>query len=359
MSETIFFIVPYPFGEAPSQRFRFEQYLTFLEENGYKIHIHPFLNDSTWKTLYQEGNTLKKIAGISGSFWRRFLLLFQLRRANHIYIHREAAQLGPPIFEWIIAKVLRRKFIYDFDDAIWLPNYSDTNARFQRLKSYWKVNYCMKWADKITAGNAYLANYAKQYNSNVQIIPTTIDTIHHHNRVSNQSTEKPTIGWTGTHTTMHYLEEILPIIIDLENDFSFDFLIISNEPPRFELTSLKFIKWSKETEIEDLAKITIGIMPLKQDIWSEGKCGFKGLQYMALEIATVLAPIGVNKTIIEDSKNGFLAENLAEWKEKLTVLLENEAKRIQLGKAGKRTIDERFSVVANQEKYLKLFTNKS
>ena len=356
MSETIFFIVPYPFGEAPSQRFRFEQYLTFLEENGFKIEIHPFLNESTWKTLYREGNVWKKIIGITGSFYRRFLLLFQLRRANHIFIHREAAQLGPPIFEWIIAKVLRRKYIYDFDDAIWLPNYSETNARFQRLKSYWKVNYCMKWAEKITAGNAYLANYALQYNPTVQIIPTTIDTIHHHNRKCNQSTEKPTIGWTGTHTTMHYLDEIVPIIRDLENHFSFDFLIISNEPPSFELASLKFIKWTKETEIEDLAKITIGIMPLKQDIWSEGKCGFKGLQYMALEIATILAPIGVNKTIIEDSKNGFLAANPEEWKEKLTLLLENEVLRMRLGKEGKRTIDERFSVVANQEKYLKLFT---
>ena len=356
MSETIFFIVPYPFGEAPSQRFRFEQYLTFLEENGFKIEIHPFLNESTWKTLYREGNVWKKIVGITGSFWRRFLLLFQLRRANHIFIHREAAQLGPPIFEWIIAKVLGRKYIYDFDDAIWLPNYSETNARFQRLKSYWKVNYCMKWAEKITAGNAYLANYAHQYNPNVQIIPTTIDTIHHHNKVCNQSTEKPTIGWTGTHTTMHYLDEIVPIIRELENHYSFDFLLISNEPPSFELASLKFIKWSKETEIEDLAKITIGIMPLKQDIWSEGKCGFKGLQYMALEIATILAPIGVNKTIIEDSKNGFLAANPEEWKEKLTLLLENEALRMRLGKEGKRTIEERFSVVANQEKYLELFT---
>ena len=356
MSETIFFIVPYPFGEAPSQRFRFEQYLTCLEENGFKIEIHPFLNESTWKTLYREGNVSKKILGITGSFFRRFLLLFQLRRANHIFIHRESAQLGPPIFEWIIAKVLRRKYIYDFDDAIWLPNYSETNARFQRLKSYWKVNYCMKWAEKITAGNAYLANYALQYNPAVQIIPTTIDTIHHHNRKCDQFTEKPTIGWTGTHTTMHYLDEIVPIIRDLENHFSFDFLIISNEPPSFELASLKFIKWTKETEIEDLAKITIGIMPLKQDIWSEGKCGFKGLQYMALEIATILAPIGVNTSIIEDSKNGFLAANPIEWKEKLTLLLESEALRIRLGKEGKRTIDERFSVAANQEKYLKLFT---
>lgn len=355
MSKTIFFIVPYPQGEAPSQRFRFEQYIPYLEENGFKVEIHPFLNETTWKNLYSSGNFGKKIFGILGSFLRRFKLLFKLRRADHIFIHREAAQVGPPIIEWIIAKILRRKYIYDFDDAIWLPNYSETNARFHRLKSYWKVNYCMKWASKITAGNEYLASYARQFNSNVHIIPTTIDTENHHNLISNQTTENPIIGWTGTHTTMHYLDELIPVLEDLEKNYSFTFLVISNEEPTYALKSLQFIKWSKETEIEDLSKMNIGVMPLQHDIWSEGKCGFKGLQYMALEIATILSPVGVNTSIVQDGVNGFLVGSQQEWKEKLILLLENNELRMRLAKAGKQTVEERYSVNANREKYLLLF----
>lgn len=355
MSKTIFFIVPYPQGEAPSQRFRFEQYISYLEENGFTVEIHPFLNETTWKNLYSSGNFGKKTFGMLGSFLRRFKLLFQLRRADHIFIHREAAQVGPPIIEWIIAKVLRRKYIYDFDDAIWLPNYSETNARFHRLKSYWKVNYCMKWANKITAGNEYLASYARQFNSNVQIIPTTIDTVNHHNLISNQSPQKLVIGWTGTHTTMRYLDELIPVLEELEKIYSFTFLVISNEEPTYSLKSLQFIKWSKETEIEDLSKMNIGVMPLQHDIWSEGKCGFKGLQYMALEIATILSPVGVNTSIVQDGTNGFLAGSPEEWKEKLILLLENKDLRIRLAKAGKQTIEERYSVNANRAKYLELF----
>lgn len=355
MSKTIFFIVPYPQGEAPSQRFRFEQYIPYLEENGFKVEIHPFLNETTWKNLYSSGNFGKKTFGILGSFLRRFKLLLQLRRADHIFIHREAAQVGPPIIEWIIAKVLRRKYIYDFDDAIWLPNYSETNARFHRLKSYWKVNYCMKWASEITAGNEYLASYARQFNSNVQIIPTTIDTENHHNLISNQTSEKLVIGWTGTHTTMRYLDELIPVLKELEKNYSFTFLVISNEEPTYSLKSLQFIKWSKETEIEDLSKMNIGVMPLQHDIWSEGKCGFKGLQYMALEIATILSPVGVNTSIVQNGINGFLGGSPQEWKEKLILLLENKDLRIRLAKAGKRTIEERYSVNANRTKYLELF----
>ncbi len=355
MSKKIYFIVPYPHQEAPSQRFRFEQYFDFLEANGFEVEIYPFINHSTWKTLYGEGKILKKALGILMSFVRRFALLFKLHKADYIFIHREAAHIGPPIFEWIIAKVLRRKYIYDFDDAIWLPNYSESNANFHRLKAYWKVRYCMEWASQITAGNAYLAEYARQYNQNVQIIPTTIDTENHHNIMTNQESPELTIGWTGTHTTMHYLDELVPVLKKLEQKYAFTFLVISNQSNDYDLKSLKFVKWNKQTEIEDLAKINIGVMPLKQDIWSEGKCGFKGLQYMALEIPTIMSPVGVNSTIVENGVNGFLAESHEEWYELLEKLIVDKQLRFQIGKGGKLRIDEVYSVLANQEKFLELF----
>ena len=213
----------------------------------------------------------------------------------------------------------------------------------------------MKWADTITAGNKYLANYASQYNSNVQIIPTTIDTVNHHNLVTNPNPERIAIGWTGTHTTMNYLDELIPILADLSKNHEFDFIVISNEKPNYALDNLVYIPWNKDTEIEDLAKINIGVMPLKQDAWAEGKCGFKGLQYMALEIPTVMSPVGVNVDIVEDGINGFLAESSEEWKFILDLLLQNPARRIEIGRAGKLTIEQRYSVLANQAKYKALF----
>ncbi len=356
VTKRILILAPYPFNEAPSQRFRFEQYLNFLNENGISYDFKPFLSQKTWKSLYASGKTSQKSLGVFMSFLRRWLLIFQLRNYHFIFIHREAAHIGPPIFEWIIAKIWRKKIIYDFDDAIWLPNYSETNAKFHRLKAYWKVNYCMKWAYKVSAGNEYLAKYASKFNKNVKIIPTTIDSINHHNLDTNYDQERIVIGWTGTHTTMRYLDFIVPVIKELEQIYEFDFLIISNEAPAYHLNSLKFLKWTKESEIVDLAKISIGVMPLEKDIWAEGKCGFKGLQYMALGIPTLLSPVGVNNQIIEHEKNGYLVKNVNEWKEKLILLLENKNLRKQIGQAGKQTIREKYSVIANQLNYLELFS---
>ena len=355
MKQKIVFIAPYPFGQAPSQRFRFEQYIPLLENAGFEHEFHSFLSDKTWKLLYQKGMFVQKALGIFGSFYKRFLLLFQFKNVDFIFIHREAAQLGPPLFEWILAKVLKNKIIYDFDDAIWLPNYSENNKMFNRLKAYWKVKYCMKWAWKISAGNDYLANYASKYNANVVVLPTTIDTENHHNISCNQDLEPLTIGWTGTHTTLQYLEFLIPVIQELEQKYPFTFKIISNEAPNFNLQSLAFVKWNKETEIQDLASIQIGVMPLVHDIWAEGKCGFKALQYMALEIPTLLSPVGVNTKIVTDGDNGFVVETTESWKQRLEELINDKDLRIKLGKKGKATIEERYSVKANKHFFIGLF----
>lgn len=351
----ILFIAPYPFDEAPSQRFRFEQYFNFLRENNFDIHFSPFLDQKTWKTLYSEGNVLRKMLGVVKSFLKRFILLFTLYKYDFVFIHREASHIGPPVFEFLISKIFRKKYNYDFDDAIWLPNYSEINARFHRLKAYWKVRYCIKWAGSISAGNDYLANYARKFNSNVQVIPTTIDTENHHNLQTEYNQEKLVIGWTGTHTTMRYLDFIVPVIKELEQKYDFEFLVISNETPTYHLKSLRFLKWKRETEIKDLARISIGVMPLEMDIWSEGKCGFKGLQYMSLGIPALMSPVGVNTQIVSHEVNGFLPVKLEEWKNQLEMLLTDIELRKKIGEAGKKTIDERYSVLSNQSNYLSLF----
>jgi len=355
LKKTIFILAPYPKSEAPSQRFRFEQYLDILEKEGFQIEYYPFLSGSAWNKLYKSGKVFSKIRGVVAAFFRRFVLLFKLRRADFVFIHREAAHIGPPIIEWLIAKVFRKRIIYDFDDAIWLPNYSKSNALFHRLKAYWKVKHIIKWAYKVSVGNDYLAEYARQYNPNVFLIPTTIDLENHHNKITDQTLIKPVIGWTGTHTTMRYLDRIVPIISNLEKKYDFDFVVISNQAPTYSLSSLRFVEWNKETEIDDLSQFHIGIMPLEADIWAEGKCGFKALQYMSLGIATILSPVGANKTIVQDGENGLIAESEEEWSQALIHLLENPEKRKQLGSSGRLTVHENYSVTSTSDAFISLF----
>jgi glycosyltransferase involved in cell wall biosynthesis len=276
---------------------------------------------------------------------------------DFVFIHREAAPIGPPVFEWIIAKILRKKIIYDFDDAIWLPNTSDSNNIVAGLKWHSKVGHICRWSYKISCGNPYLADYAKQFNENAIVNPTTIDTVLYHNRIKDQHTSGFTIGWTGTHSTIQYLDMIVPILQKLEQRYDFTFMVISNAPPAFELRSLKYLKWSKDSEIDDLLRFNIGIMPLTDDAWAKGKCGFKALQYMSLGIPAVVSPVGVNISIVDSGVNGMVCHDAIEWEAAIEKLITDRALTIRMGEEARKKIESHYSVISNSRNFISLFVD--
>ena len=353
-AKTIAFLCPYPVGGAPSQRFRYEQYLSLLTQRGFSYRIFPFLDQQTNSILYQPGHYRAKIIGVLHGFGRRFTMLFRLGSFDFVFIHREAAPVGPPVFEWIIARVWRKKIIYDFDDAIWL---SDSHAsRFSRVVKWRrKVAATCRWSERVSAGNTYLADFAQRYNPHVVINPTTIDTEHHHNRIQQQDTLLPVIGWTGSHSTLPYLDALVPVMARLEQQFTFQWLVIADQPPTFHLDSLQFVPWRYATEIYDLLRIHIGLMPLPDDPWARGKCGFKALQYLALGIPALVSPIGVNTEIVAHGVNGFHCCTDEDWYQHLAYLLQHPQKRTAMGKAGRAAVEERYSVKANAGNFLGLF----
>src|SRR5690349_4567143 len=123
----ILFVVPYPQGEAPSQRFRFEQYLDELTKRGYSYKISAFLNKKTWNVLYKKGYFFIKLSGLILGYTRRLTDLANIGEYDVVFIHREAVPFGPSFFSWFIAKIARKKIVFDFDDAVWLPNVSKSN----------------------------------------------------------------------------------------------------------------------------------------------------------------------------------------------------------------------------------------
>ena len=177
----VLFVVPYPSGKAASQRFRFEHYLDYLQQSGIVFKIAPFLSNSGWDNLYKPGNFLKKVFATVGGFWRRLLLLFSVNSYNVIFIHREATPLGPAWFEWTVTHIFKKKVIYDFDDAIWIAATSKNNKSIKWLKNAGKVKSICKWSLTVVTGNNYLAAYALQFNKQVRVIPTVVDTDFVHN----------------------------------------------------------------------------------------------------------------------------------------------------------------------------------
>ena len=355
------FIVPYPFDVAPGQRFRYEQYLPALRSAGFLVTMHPFLSRDTHEILYQKGRFVRKAWGVLAGFVRRFVSLPIYMKADFIFIFREAAPLGPPIIEWILTRVMQKKVIYDFDDAIWLPNTSHENKIISWLKWHSKVKSICTWSYRVSCGNNFLREFAWHYNQSVVLNPTTIDTNAVHNPVlyekrQKNNPEQIVIGWTGTHSTMKYLNFMEQVIHELQKkNPSLEFVVISDRKPTLDISSLRFIPWSKKNEVACLLDFDIGIMPLTDDQWAQGKCGLKALQYMAMEVPVVASPIGVNLQIIDQVQTGLLASSAEEWVSCLTTLLADAPLRNIMGKEGRRKVIRDYSVNSNTENFISLF----
>ena len=346
-------IVPALYDTSPAQRFRLEQWETHLNKNGVEITYLPFETEELREILYKNGHTLQKTRAVIQNMNRRRDEMNSLKQFDLIYLFREAALLGPAWFERRIARS-GVPMIFDFDDAVFVPYQSPSNGYLSYLKFPNKTGEICSLASHVMAGNEYLADYARGFNENVTIVPTTIDT-EKYKIVDKTGAETVTIGWTGSFSTVQHLDTIRDVLQELARQEKFHLHVIGT--PTYEISGVdvKALKWQSETEIEDLRKIDIGLMPLPDDQWSKGKCGLKALQYMALGIPTICSPVGVNTAIITDGENGFLADGKNEWIEKIKKLIHSVELRKKLGVAGRETVVKNYSANAQAPRVLEVF----
>lgn len=351
----VLFIVAHRPDRSPSQRFRFEQYLNYLEENGFSCQMSYLISEADDAILYQPGYYLKKLRIAVKSSWIRIKDILKAHQFDIIFIQREAYMLGTTVVEKFLARS-KAKLIFDLDDAIWLEDASPVNQKLNWLKRPQKTASIIALCDMVFAGNNFLAAYAHQYNPNVKIIPTTIDTEVY--RKSHLPDHKGIcIGWSGSFTTLKHFDLAIPVLSQLKEQYNnhINFKVIGNGSYKNEALNIRGIPWNKPDEIKNLSSFDIGIMPLPDNEWSKGKCGLKGLQYMALGIPSVMSAVGVNREIVSDDQNGFLATSNSEWFQKLSQLIESKSLRQRIGKQGRKTVEERFSVLSQQSFYLKYF----
>lgn len=351
----VLFIAAHRPDRSPSQRYRFEQFVPYWEQQGYTFHYAHLIDAEDDKRFYAPRDLVGK-ARIFLKSWKRRKQHVQLAADfDLVLLQREAFMTGSTRFERALAAT-GKPLIYDFDDAIWHMDVSEANRKLRWLKDPAKTSRIIGMATHVIAGNDFLADYARRFNSHVEVIPTVIDTERY--VPASQPTNGPVvIGWTGSYTTMAHLKNVLPMLKALHAQWGdrIRFRIISDRDFEAPGLPVENIRWSSATEAEDLASIDIGIMPLPDDEWSRGKCGFKGLQYMGMAKAVVLSRVGVNTTIVQDGENGFLAGQQDEWLEKLGQLITDADLRERLGQAARRTVEQRYSVNAWRDRYVQLF----
>lgn len=352
----ILFIAAHRPDRSPSQRYRFEQYFNFLRVNGYTCELSYIISEKDDHVFYSPGNMIGKLFITMKSAFIRWKDIKRCDCVDIVFVQREAFMTGSAFFEKQFAKS-KAKLVFDFDDSIWLLDTSEANRKWEWLKSAKKTGEIIRISDLVFAGNSYLANYASQFNPAVKVIPTTIDTDIFKRKTEYQNKERICIGWSGSHTTIKHFEKAVPFLKKIKEKYGNKvfFKVMGDELYSNKDLNIKGIPWTNKTETEILESFDIGIMPLPDDQWAKGKCGLKGLSYMAFELPTIMSKVGVNTEIINDGTNGFLAATEEEWIHKLSQLIDSFELRKQLGVQGRKTVEEKYSVSSQKNKYLEYF----
>jgi glycosyltransferase involved in cell wall biosynthesis len=310
-------------------RFRVEQYFPYLIAH----QVEP-----KWQPL-------------SGSWRERFMLYKQLPSFDVICIQRRL--LSPIEFCWIRRR--SSKILFDLDDAIMYRSSSSPypHSLSRRLKFRWMV----KGSDVVTVGNQFLKNEVLKVDrkKKVFVIPTSIDMDLYPQKKKISNHPEIVLGWIGTKGNLKYLKKLVPVLETVRQRFpQVKLKIVSND--FFDSPHLPIIKkpWKLEDENADLISFDIGLMPLNDDLWSQGKCGLKIVQYLSVGLPVVCTPVGINSDIIQNGENGFWAANNQEWIDRLSTLIQNPDLRYQMGLKGIEKVEKEYSLAVTSEKYLQV-----
>jgi len=325
---------------AASTRYRLEQYASGLASSGIQLEIRSLLGDEYLMTRFQ-GNGLYLREMVSGGICR-LLDLYNLSSYDLVILHCELFPLMPGRLERLL---IRKPYIYDFDDAFYLK-YKDPRFRAFRFFLGHKFDTVMVGASAITAGSSVLADYAAKFNTNTFFLPTVVDTnrIYPANRIC--SGLPFTVGWIGSPSTARYLENLVKPLSDLGKEGPVIFMVIGGTAPSIPNVEVIQIAWSEDTEVQLLNQIDVGVMPLSDDEWAAGKCAFKLIQYMACAIPVIASPVGANVDVVT-ADAGFFARSADDWLKELRLLRDDPSLRQRMGKSGRERVVEQYSLSNN------------
>lgn len=349
----ILVICPHPVDTAPGQRLKYEQYFDSWEKEGYELTISPFMTNTFWNVVYKKGHFLQKALWTIWGHVLRIRDLFRLPFYDGVYIFLWVTPFGFPIFEWLVSK-LNKNFIYDIDDMVFLGHVSDANQFILKLKGRSKMIYLMKNAKHVITCTPKLDEFVKKYNTETTDISSTINTDTYYQRSDYSIQKELVLGWSGSHSTSKYLHLLDGVIQKINEKKELKLKVIGTDDFQLKGVNTVALKWNKEDEVKELSEFTIGLYPLPDEPWVYGKSGLKALQYMAMGIPTIAANIGANKRIIKHGENGFLVNSEEEWEECLLRLIESKELREKIGRNGRKTVEDYFSIKANVPTYLNI-----
>jgi glycosyltransferase involved in cell wall biosynthesis len=353
----VLILCPSPKGTAATQRLKYEQYLGLLEQEGYSFTISNFQSQRFWKIIFKPGRIPEKIFWGCMGYLRRVYDLLRAPFYDIIFVNLWATPLGPPIYEHLLFW-MNRNVVFDIDDMVFFKRFDHVKLNFfQRLKGTKKPLVLIKHARSVIVCTPKLEEIAMNMNKRKSVIDisSTLNTDRFVPVPAYQKNEITTIGWTGTHSSLPFLDSLQPVLAAVSRQRKIKLLVIANTAYEMKDVPTEFIYWKEESEVQDLHRMEIGLYPIPANDYSLGKSSLKALTYMSVALPVIATAYGTNFRVMENGVQGFLAKDEKEWIESIIRLIDDVELRRRMGAAGRKNVEENFSIKANLHKYLQAF----
>ncbi len=346
-------LVPSQLGHAPGQRGSIELWEKILKPEGIELDFAPFETEELRRILYASGNQIGKTFEMLRGYANRLKLLQKLDEYDAVFVYREAALFGPAFLEKLVAR--RKPIIYQLDDPLFVPYRSPTNGYLSYFKFFGKIKEIIRVSKVVIVNSTHIREYAEQFNPNIWQVPSVVDTDKFDFKSFPETPDRVCIGWSGSQTTLKNIKLVEKPLQVISAKNICDIQLIGGTD--FDLTDVKYTarKWRSETEVEDLRKMQIGLVPLPDQPWNRYKFIMKTAQYMALGIVPIGTPMASNMEVIRPGINGFLAATDGEWVDHITTLISDDKLRNKMSDAAVADARNYYSLEANSKKIIEAF----
>lgn len=331
---------------------RLLQYLPWFESEAIEYMVSPLFDDAMLLQKYRHGGY--SLLNLLAAYWRCIHVLIGVHEFDLVWIEKEALPWFPAWFEtWLLR---RTPYVLDFDDAIF-HNYDLHRSAWVRRVYGRRIDRLMEGARLVIAGNRYLADRTTAAGARrVEVVPTVVDLARYPAKQTYSVASKPGIVWIGSPSTVQYLLELAQPLGALAKRQPFTLWVIGGGVITMPGVDVESLPWSADTEAAVIAECDVGIMPLRDTPWEQGKCAYKLIQYMACGLPTVASPIGANRDVVIEGETGFFADTAYAWVEKMELLLGDAALRQRLGQAGRARVEAEYCLQRTASRLVRLLT---
>lgn len=341
-----FLFFPYAHKDNSGTMTRVQEYLPFLEKDGFTYDVHYPSSQQQYDALYhtKHKSRAKEYWYYHNLFWKRLGGILKASNYKAVFFQRA---LFPEYYNQrraILEQLLRaysKNITVDFFDA----DYARNEPFYLNV-----IKYC----DKVSVVNQFLCDYFSKHHPKVLFNDLSIDVSRYAVKHDFSIHQPVRFFWTGGIGNASHLKLVMPVLEEVNKLQPLKLVMVCKTTAGFTQEFIEHHVWNLKTFNDLLSGSDIALYPASEDnAFSRGKVAYKSLEYAAAKVPMVASPQGLSSRF-EHNVDVLIATNQLEWKENILKLMDDESLRQRLANSAYDKLKRYHDVNVTYKNFLEI-----